>query len=48
MVRMGIESERPPNVGSFSTGQRRFLEFHRENVLLRSSFPNHLIEIGSR
>lgn len=42
LVRMGIEPERPPNVGGFSTGQRRFLEFHRENVLLRSSFLDHL------
>lgn len=42
LSRMGIEPERPPKVGSFSTGQRRFLEFHRENVLLRSSFLEHL------
>jgi hypothetical protein len=38
LVRMGIAPERPLNVGSFSVGQRRFLAFHRENVLLRSSF----------
>lgn len=38
LLRMGIKPEHPPMVGSFSTGQRRFLEFHRENVLLRSSF----------
>lgn len=31
--RMGIELERPPNVGAFSKGQRWFLEYHRENVL---------------
>lgn len=43
LVRMGIEPERPPNVGRFSTGQRRFLEFHRDNVLLRSGFMSHLI-----
>lgn len=36
--RMGIDPRRPPTVGTFSTGQRRYLEFHRENVLLRSSF----------
>ena len=38
LTRMGIDPQRPPNVGGFSTGQRRFLEFHRENVLLMSSF----------
>lgn len=42
LLRMGIKPEHPPMVGSFSTGQRRFLEFHRENVLLRSSFLEHL------
>jgi putative restriction endonuclease len=42
LLRMGIKPEHPPTVGSFSTGQRRFLEFHRENVLLRSSFLDHL------
>lgn len=42
LVRMGIDPKHPPNVGSFSTGQRRFLEFHRENVLLRSKFLDHL------
>jgi len=38
LVRMGIDPANPPSVGSFSTGQQHFLEFHRENVLLRSSF----------
>lgn len=33
MKRMGIEHARPLNVGSFSEGQRRYLDFHRENVL---------------
>ena len=33
MKRMGIEHERRINVGTFSEGQRRYLEFHRENVL---------------
>lgn len=42
LTRMGIEPERPPKVGSFSTGQRRFLGFHRDNVLLRSSFLDQL------
>jgi hypothetical protein len=31
--RMGIETESRVNVGSFSQGQRRYLDFHRENVL---------------
>jgi len=42
LARMGIEPEHPPNVGGFSTGQRSFLEFHRDNVLLRSSFLDQL------
>lgn len=42
LLRMGLKPEHPPMVGSFSTGQRRFLEFHRENVLLRSSFLERL------
>lgn len=31
--RMGIDHEARVNVGVFSEGQRRYLEFHRENVL---------------
>ncbi len=31
--RMGIDPDARANVGAFSEGQRRFLEFHRENVL---------------
>jgi putative restriction endonuclease len=42
LLRMGIDPKQPPTVGSFSMGQRRYLEFHRENVLLRSSFLEHL------
>lgn len=38
LARMGLDPKRPPKVGSFSNGQRRFLQFHRDNVLLRSSF----------
>jgi hypothetical protein len=38
LVKMGITPDTPPQVGQFSSGQRRFLAFHRENVLLRSSF----------
>ena len=33
LKRMGIDTERRVNVGAFSEGQRRYLEFHRENVL---------------
>jgi hypothetical protein len=33
MLRMGIDPGAPPNPGSFSAGQRRFLDYHRENVL---------------
>ena len=40
--RMGIEPDNPPKVGRFSTGQRRFLEFHRDSVLLKSSFLEHV------
>lgn len=42
LVQMGINPADPPRVGAFSSGQRRYLEFHRENVLLRSSFLDHL------
>ena len=38
LSRMGLDPARPRNVGRFSNGQRRYLEFHRENVLLRSRF----------
>jgi hypothetical protein len=40
--RMGIQPGSPPKAGNFSTGQRRFLAYHRENVLLRSSFLDKL------
>jgi len=36
LQRMGIETDRIVNVGSFSQGQREFLEFHRESVLLKA------------
>lgn len=38
LARMGLDPGRRLNVGRFSEGQRRYLEFHRENVLLRSRF----------
>ena len=37
LQRMGIETGRLVNVGSFTAGQRHFLEFHRNSVLLRAS-----------
>ncbi|HEY1889473.1 MAG TPA: HNH endonuclease, partial [Steroidobacteraceae bacterium] len=33
LERMGIDRDARANVGAFSAGQRRYLEFHRENVL---------------
>lgn len=40
--RMGVDPGNPPNVGSFTSGQRHFLDFHRNNVFLQSSFLKHL------
>jgi hypothetical protein len=36
LARMGIETEKVVNVGGFTQGQRQYLEFHRNNVLLRA------------
>jgi hypothetical protein len=36
LKRMGIETEQVINVGSFSSGQKLFLDFHRNQVLLKS------------
>lgn len=33
LQRMGIAADREINVGAFSQGQRRFLDYHRDNVL---------------
>ncbi|KAA0892662.1 HNH endonuclease [Pusillimonas sp. ANT_WB101] len=41
LMRMGLDPQHPPNVGSFSSGQRKYLEFHRENVLLMSKYLEH-------
>jgi hypothetical protein len=38
LARMGLTLGKKVNVGSFAQGQRNYLEFHRENVLLRSRF----------
>jgi hypothetical protein len=37
LQKMGVETERLINVGTFTEGQRHFLEFHRNSVLLRAS-----------
>jgi putative restriction endonuclease len=36
LERMGINTKNPVNVGGFTTGQKVFLEFHRNSVLLKS------------
>jgi len=33
---MGIAVDTTVNVGTFSEGQKRYLEFHRENVFLEA------------
>ncbi len=38
LARMGLDASRVTNVGRFSEGQRQYLKFHRDNVLLRSHF----------
>lgn len=40
--RMGVDPLSPPTVGRFTSGQRAYLEYHRENVLLKSSFLERL------
>ena len=37
LARMGIETERVVNVGGFTQGQRKYLDFHRNSVLLRAA-----------
>jgi predicted restriction endonuclease len=34
--RMGVATDRIINVGSFSEGQKHFLDYHRESVLLQA------------
>lgn len=36
--RMGLDPALPRNVGAFNEGQRRYLSYHRESVLLLSKF----------
>jgi putative restriction endonuclease len=38
LARLGLDPAKRLNVGRFTEGQQRYLEFHRDNVLLRSSF----------
>ena len=40
--RMGLDPISPPGVGVFSEGQRHFLDYHRDNVLLKSKFLEHV------
>jgi hypothetical protein len=37
LQRMGVDTEHVVNVGLFTEGQKRFLEFHRNSVLLRAN-----------
>jgi putative restriction endonuclease len=37
LQRMGVETDQLINVGTFTTGQRQFLDFHRNAVLLRAA-----------
>jgi putative restriction endonuclease len=36
LERMGVPTQEIVNVGEFTSGQRRFLEYHRDAVLLRA------------
>lgn len=38
LIKMGIDPGSLTNVGTFSSGQRRYLEFHRDEVLLTSRY----------
>lgn len=38
LLRLGLDASQKMNVGRFSEGQQRYLEFHRDSVLLKSSF----------
>jgi putative restriction endonuclease len=37
LQRMGVVTDEPVNVGKFSEGQRRFLDYHRQSVLLMAA-----------
>ncbi len=36
LQRMGIEVTEPINVGQFTSGQKKYLDFHRQSILLQS------------
>jgi hypothetical protein len=36
LQRMGIDTEKIVNVGGFTSGQKQFLDFHRNSVLLQT------------
>lgn len=38
LAKLGLDVTRVLNVGEFSEGQRRYLEYHRDSVLLKSKF----------
>lgn len=38
LEKLGIDPLSPPNVGHFTDGQRSYLRYHRDSVLLRSRF----------
>ena len=38
LIKLGVQVTQAHNVGRFSEGQRRYLRFHREGVLLRSKY----------
>lgn len=38
LIRMGLDPDLLKNVGVFSTGQRNYLEFHRESVFLQARY----------
>ena len=38
LIKRGVQVTQALNVGRFSEGQRRYLRFHREGVLLRSKY----------
>jgi putative restriction endonuclease len=39
LQKMGIETQKVVSVGDFSRGQKKFLDFHRDKVLLRAVRP---------
>jgi putative restriction endonuclease len=38
LIKLGVQVTHALNVGRFSEGQRRYLRFHRESVLLKSKY----------